>query len=188
MTDLLNRVVQLGATGALVCAVMGLGAVPAKAAQPVIPTPAGVALLPNIIYVIPYAISSLSAAGGGPATETVVTIDGLASTATQCRFQVQWLDWNGAAAGVSGPTAIPAGGSFELVTLPQVGPSLFPYIPNVFSNASKPFEGYANVRTNCPTATRTGVDAAFVRRPSSTGGDATYKEIEPASRTGNLGD
>jgi hypothetical protein len=92
-------------------------ATPAGAAQPVILTPAATPLLPTIIYVLPYAVSFLT--GGVPDAETVVTIGTekklISSSGALCNIQVEWLDWDGTTAGVSGPVplvpAFPADGS-----------------------------------------------------------------------------
>jgi hypothetical protein len=174
-------------------------ATPAGAAQPVILTPGGTPLLPTIIYVLPYAVSTFPTSP--PDAETVVTIGTEKAlikpgTTTPCNIQVEWLDWDGTSVGVSGPVplapAFPADGSWEFTT--QVGPGipLFPFILNVFSNLTGVFEGHANIRTDCPSTTKVTVDAEFVvvQPAGSTGSSLSfkYKTIQVAKITGNVGD
>jgi hypothetical protein len=179
-------------------------ATPAGAAQPVILTPAGTPLLPTILYVLPYAVSFLT--GSVPDAETVVTIGTekhllIPGTTVPCNIQVEWLDWDGTSVGVSGPVplapAFPADGSWEFTTEVSPGgglgaPPLFPFILNVYSNLSGPFEGKANIRTDCPSTTKLTVDAEFVvvqpTASTSTPGSFKYKTIQVVKITGNVGD
>jgi hypothetical protein len=171
--------------GVLLAAAVALTAIPAFAGQPTFSTPAGTPPLPNVVYVIPYATSTVSATGA-PGTETVVTIDAPAVAGIACNYQVEWVDFDGTSAGVSGPVTIPAGGTLEFVTQAAVGGSLVPFVPNVFSNLTGGFEGYANVRSDCDAKTaRTGIDAEFVLL-----GDTwpqNYRQIEPVQPKGNGG-
>jgi hypothetical protein len=178
-------------------------ATPAGAAQPIILTPAATPLLPTIIYVLPYAVSALT--GSVPDAETVVTIGTekklISSTGALCNIQVEWLDWDGTSVGVSGPVplvpAFPADGSWEFTTEVSPGgglgaPPLFPFILNVYSNLTGPFEGHANIRTDCASTTKVTVDAEFVvvEPTGSTNNSVTtkYKTIQVVKLVGNVGE
>jgi hypothetical protein len=177
------------AAGAVALAAL-TGATASFAAQSVIFTPPGTALLPNLIYTVPYAVSTSPAATPQfPVAETVVSI-GTDTAGVNCNFQVEWEDWNGAAAGVSGPAAPPVGGTYDFTTQSAAVVPLFPYTLNVFSDVKAPFEGHAHVRTDCPTGTAIRVDAGFVRLEQNASGSINYnyKAIEIVKPTGNTGD
>lgn len=166
----------------------------ANAAQPVISTPPGTAALPNIIYVLPYAVSTAPSSTANltyPVTETVVSIglDGEPGP-VPCNFQVEWIDWNKVRAGLSGPAAPPPGGSFEFVTQKVAVVPLFPYTLNVFSDVKAPFEGSAKIRTDCAEVTKFRVDAGFVHLETDAQGivSTNYKAIHVLKASGNIGE
>jgi hypothetical protein len=159
----------------------------AQAAQPSYFPP--YALLPNVLYVVPYAVSTQPATTANPVfplAETVITIGGV----KRCKVQVQWVDWNGATAGLSGapvpPPAIPPNGALEYVTRQNAVVPLSPFVLNVFSDVKEPFEGHANIRSDCKVGTKLRVDAEFVVLTGSTAAPE-YKEIPVVQPAGNLG-
>ena len=182
------ELVKAARFGALVVLGMGACIMPAWSAQPQHFTPAGVARLPNILYVIPYAVSTGTAAAGGHSAETIVTIDS-GSPGTPCSYQVEWIDFDGATAGFSdNPGALaPPNGAVEFTTVASSPPAiLFPFELNVYSNLTASFEGYGLVRSDCSAATKTGVDATFVT--INDGVVEAYRQIEPVRRAGNNGE
>src|SRR5262245_12273649 len=188
MSNAVTKTMMLGVV-AMIALMTGMAST--RAAQPTIPTPAGIGVLPNVIYVIPYAVSTRAPATGGLAAETIVSINSKPSAAgaALCNFQVEWVDFAGLTVGFSGgpgiPTA-PLNGTFEYTTLDGPPPVVFPFIQNVFSNVKDPFEGYARIRTDCAVTLTTGVDAEFVI--FDTAGSLRYRQIEPIRPTGNVGE
>src|SRR5262249_15812218 len=82
-------IARLAYAAGAIAAGLVLGAISVNAAQPVIPTPAGTIRLPNIVYVIPYAVSA-SPAGVTAQAETIVSINATGAAAP-CVFQVEWV-------------------------------------------------------------------------------------------------
>lgn len=157
----------------------------AQAAQPVVNPP--YVVLPNILYVIPYAVATHPAQSAAvfPDAETVVTIGGVKKG---CLVQLEWIDWDGTVVGLSGPTpaaAMVPGGSLQYHTRNSVG-GLIPYILNVNSNLSGPFEGRAVIRSDCPANLKLQVDAGFeVLQSANT--VPLYKRIPVVRPAGNTG-
>ena len=122
------------------------------AAQSYVITPAGTALLPNVLYVLPYAVSDHAGTAqtvtaltstrgtitGGSVfkTETIVSI-GLPVGVRGCQVQVEWVDWNGTSVGVSGPAPLTGAQTFEFTTAVSPAVRYPPYVLNVFSNLQK---------------------------------------------------
>lgn len=157
-----------------------------QAAQPAFIPP--YALLPNVLYVVPYAVSTNPREAGAPSAETVITIGRM----RDCRVQVQWVDWDGTAVGLSGPpgAVLPAGSSLQFHTEapPVPGPTpLPPYVLNVWSNLQAPFEGKARIRSNCAPNTTLHVDAGFVMVGGPNNPIPHYKRIPVIRPTGNTG-
>ena len=172
-----------------------LGFVGAKAAQPTWVTPAAVPQSTNVLYVIPYAVSTQPSATVPPTLpdgETVITIGGKLLASSACVIQVEWVDWVGTIVGYSQPVGAPAiAGNDTLEFTTQAAPvtPLTPFILNVFSNLTAPFEGHANVRSNCAATSKLRVDAEFVTVPPSGSGLPTlYKPIKVVRAAGNAGD
>jgi len=152
------------------CVLTALSSVPALAAQPVIVGP--YPTLTTVYYDVDYAVSGTSQLG--VKSDTIISI-GLPSSVnvTGCQAQVQWFDWNGALAGLSGPSsptaAIPTlapGQTLEFTSSPTAVPGEYPdFVENVFRDTKTSFEGYAQIRVACSNgATLRGlrVDAEFV--------------------------
>lgn len=166
---------------------------PAFAAQPVIGTPAGTAVLPIVLYEIDYATAGRIKGPG--LVDTIVSL-GLPNRplGTNCPIQVAWFDWNGALAGVSGPVALTPGLTFEFTTSANLGNPLEypPYQENVFRSRRVPFEGYAQIRTNdtCPSTLklRTDVEFATLTVPATGApGVVAFKPITITNPRGTTG-
>ena len=179
-------------TGWSLVAAVAAGPGAALAAQPVYPTPPGTGLLPNILYVVPYAVSTEPVVGPGPAAfpdaETEITI----GVIKKCHIQVEWVDWDGTTAGVSGPPTpppplVPVGGAIEFHTQNVSPIPLPPYILNVSSDLPAPFEGHANIRSDCKATTKLKIDAGFVVIPSP-GAVPLYKPIPTIRPDGTAAD
>jgi hypothetical protein len=159
-----------------------------QAAQPTYTPP--YVQLPNILYVVPYAVSTQPVVSDVPAFpdgETVITIGG----AKRCKVQVEWVDWNGVVAGYSGAPvppnpAVPGNGALEYVTPAKSPVALSPFILNVFSDVKEPFEGHANIRSDCQAGTKPRIDAEFVVIPNANAAPQ-YKEIPVVQPAGSLG-
>jgi hypothetical protein len=192
---------MIGAAAAVVLATAASGFPPpaifTPAATPVLATP--------VIYTVPYAVSTEPVAPAGGITlldaETVVAIGSDSAATKGCAYQVEWENFDGTLAGVSGPAVVPApGGTLVFTTqsaTPLVPPilPLYPYTFGVYSDLTGPFEGHAHIRVTCPTGTTPPkafrVDAGFVRvQPTETGACCgfNYKAIEIVKATGNTGD
>jgi hypothetical protein len=98
---------------------------------------------------------------------------------------------------VSGPFTVNVFKSFEFTT--EIDPTVVqpPYVLNVFSNLNKeiPFEGYANIRSNCPADTLLQIDAGYeMVNPIQTSPTAppallrVIKSITVVKPTGNAGE
>ena len=185
---------------ALAAAMTGLSAIPAKAAQPVILPP--YPLLNQVLYDVDYAVASVSSTG--TTADTIISIGLTSSVKTQgCAAQVDWFDWNGAPAGLSGPGLNTAGGLITLVpgmtmeytTSSNGNPNNYPdFQENVFRNLTTPFEGYAQIRIVCTGGAAIkalSVDAEFATQtPSGIAGappDITTKTINVTKPTGVVG-
>ena len=185
---------------ALAAAMTGLSAVPAKAAQPIILPP--YPLLNQVIYDVDYAVSSASSTG--TTADTIISIGLPSGVKTQgCAAQVDWFDWDGTAAGLSGPGMNTAGGlitlspgmTLEYTTSSNGNPNNYPnFQENVFRSLTTPFEGYAQVRIVCTGGVAIkalSVDAEFATRtPSGVAGvppDITTKTINVTKPTGVIG-
>jgi hypothetical protein len=168
---------------------------------PAIFTPAGTPVLATpIIYTVPYAVSTEPIIPGAgptfPDAETVVAIGFDSAAFGGCAFQVEWENFDGTLAGVSGPAAMPVGGTLVFTTQAAAGIPLYPYTFGVYSDLTGPFEGHAHIRVKCPTGVAPPkafrVDAGFVRVQGdpSTGACCgfNYKAIEIVKPIGNLGD
>jgi hypothetical protein len=175
---------------------------------PVIFTPAATPVLATpIIYTVTYAVSTEPVVPAGgitfPAAGTVVAIGSDSAAAKGCAYQVEWENFDGTLAGVSGPAAVPAPGGTLVFTTQFASPAvppppvpLFPYTFGVYSDLTGPFEGHAHIRVICPTGVKPPaafrVDAGFVRVQGdpSTGACCgfNYKAIKIVKPTGNVGD
>jgi hypothetical protein len=183
-------------------ALAGLCAAQAYAAQPVILPPYPV--LPTVLYDVDYAVSSPAPAGApGMSADTIISI-GLPTSVktTGCSAQVDWFDWDGTPAGLSGPgagatgllTVVP-GQTLEYTTSSNGNPNNYPnFQENVFRDSSKAFEGYAQVRIQCPSAVTLAalrVDAEFATSTPSGSTDfpasITTKTINVSKPTGLIG-
>lgn len=184
------------------------------APQPYFITPAGTPLLPNTLYVLPYAVAdqqgtaqsvnaNTSTSGtitGGSVlkTQTIVSIGlPVGATGNGCKVQIQWIDWNGVQAGVSGPILVGLAQTYEFTTNVSPAATYPPYVLNVFSNLSKtiPFEGYAKIRSDCAADRRLRIDAGYemvIPIQISAAAPATLmrviKEIKVVRPTGNVGE
>lgn len=180
-----HRNILRGAFAAL--AAIAAGA--ASAAQPTWVTPGGTALAFAPVYAIPYAVSGRGTAGTvGRVSETVVTV-GVNGSGTACQIQVEWRDWNGVLAGVSGPFVVGPEQTLEFTTFPFVTPpqTPAPFTLNVFRSSDIPFEGHAKVRSSCPSGARLRVNAqAVITDPNF--GNAEYVHIKVTRVPGNVGD
>jgi hypothetical protein len=114
----------------------------------------------------------------------VATVGNPRSNGQSCRVQLEWLDWDGAAAGVSGPFLLAPDDTLEFTT--AVDPA-FPttYQLNVLRNRDTPFEGHGKVRSNC---TRLKVDAQLFSNEISQPGQYEIDPISVVRTTGNVGD
>ena len=183
----LNRVVFL-AGAALAISTL---APAAEAAQTVYVTPAAAALLPTVRFDLGYAVAGRQATEQGVLTnaDTIVSI-GLSSGVTAtCYVQLAWYDWNGVLTGVSGGYPVGPGRTYEFTTsVNSLQPGEHPpYVENIFRNTSKPFEGYAQIRSNCTTVPMRA-DAQFVLTDAKTPSPPTYKPIRIMKTTGLVGD
>jgi len=162
-------------------AMAGIGDARAFAAQPIILPP--YPHLTTVIYDIDYAASIPKAnAVRGVSADTIVSIGLPSGVQTQgCEAQVQWLAWDGAGAGVSGPTknvdgtviALVPGQTLEYTTSSNGNPNNYPnFQENVFRSIATEFEGSAQVRISCPngqTLRGLSVDAEFVTQSGPAG-------------------
>jgi hypothetical protein len=161
-----------------------LSAAPVWAAQPVYTGPYPV--LPTIVFDVDYAVSTaFSGSTLAPGSETIISI-GEATDAKMgsapCVAQVDWFDWDGSPAGLSGPgkdstgvvNTLTPGKTLEFTSSLNSGFPMeyFPFQENVFRNTSLPagskvaFEGHAQIRISCPAGVpRPGLrlDAEVVR-------------------------
>jgi hypothetical protein len=171
----------------------------AHSAQPTYATPPGQPLLPNILYVVPYAAANQPFGNGQvsvllPGTVTEITI----GIVKKCRLQVEWVNWDGTTVGVSGPPTPPpplaVSGALEFHTQND-GPTAYPpYILNVGSNITGStnnitgaFEGHANIRSDCKPNTKLKVDAGLVVIQAISG-PPLYKPIPTIRPDGTTGD
>jgi hypothetical protein len=175
--------------------VAAIAASASMAAQPVIVGP--YPLLKKIVYDVDYAVSTTTPGTAAPSagSETIISI-GLptngAATGAQCQAQVDWFDWDGFPAGLSGPSpagSVPTllpGHTLEFTTsLNSATPQEFPpFTENVFRDTTKPagskiaFEGHAQVRVLCPSGVaspKLRVDAEVVRFETDANGKLKYK-------------
>ena len=185
-------VVGLAAAAAFATAASGFPppAIFTPAATPVLATP--------IIYTVPYAVSTepvVPAAGATfPDAETVVAIGSDSAATKGCAYQVEWENFDGTLAGVSGPAAPPVGGTLVFTTQAAAGIPLYPYTFGVYSDLTGPFEGHAHIRVLCPAGVAPPktfrVDAGFVKVEATSSGslDFEYKAIEIVKPAGNAGD
>jgi hypothetical protein len=161
------------------------------AATPVLATP--------IIYTVPYAVSTEPVAPAGGVTlldaETVVAIGSDSAASKGCGYQVEWENFDGTLAGVTGPAAPPVGGTLVFTTQAAAVLPLYPYTFGVYSDLTGPFEGHAHIRVICPAGVAPPkafrVDAGFVRVEPTASGDCcnfNYKAIEIVKPAGNSGD
>ena len=161
-----------------------------QAAEPVYAPP--YALLPNVLYVVPYAVSTQPlppAAPAYPVAEMIISIGNV----KRCKVQVEWIDWNGTTAGLSGPAAppppVPPSGSLQFHTQAASPPPLSPLPPytlNVFSDLAGPFEGKANIRSDCKPSKKLFVDAGFEVIPAQ-GAVPLFKRVPVVRPQGNGG-
>jgi hypothetical protein len=168
----------------LMLAVAALSTSAALAApQPIIVGP--YPILQQTLYDVDYAVSSLAAnSPQGIGADTIISI-GLPSkvNVVGCQAQVDWFDWDGTPAGLSGPGNLPTGApnllvpghTLEYTTSSNANPNNYPhYQENVFRDKTTPFEGYAQVRIQCPTL----VSLAALRI------DAQFLTTNPSGKTG----
>jgi hypothetical protein len=185
--------------GSLVCA----SALPAVAAQVIIQPP--YSALNTVVYDVDYAVSTGQDTATAFPADTIVSIGLPASFKSGlCQAQVAWFDWDGTAAGLSGPGTDPKTGApytlapgetLEFSTSFNAAPNNYPdFQENVFRNSSATFEGYAQVRVQCDSATTAQalrVDAEFATRqpgPVANGPPVvTTKTINVTAPTGLLG-
>jgi hypothetical protein len=186
-----------------------LAASVARAAQPVYVGP--YALFKTILFDIDYAVSTANTSSqAAVGSETIVSI-GLASnapsTGASCQAQVDWFDWDGTPAGLSGGVPTPGAGPFLVAgqtleyttSLVPANPNEYPpFTQNVFRDTTNPsgskvaFEGYAQIRVMCPAGTpqpKIRVDAEVVKTQIGTGGviGFQYKPINVTKTTGLIG-
>lgn len=150
----------------LALALAGIVAGPAMAQQPPQPqqlTPPNTPVQFAAVYLVPYATSQ-PPLGVPLVAETVVTVGVNASSPNPCQIQVEWVDWNGGAAGVSGPFLVPPDFTFEFTThnMPPPPPAWPLGQLNVFRSQAAPFEGHAKVHSSCGTGRRLRVNAQTV--------------------------
>ena len=187
----------------LVAAASCLAAAPVIAGQPIYLGP--YPLVQQVFYDVDYAVSSAAASSvGGVSADTIISI-GLPSSVktTGCAAQVDWFDWDGTPAGLSGPPVNSAGGlitlvpgqTLEFTTSSNGLPNNYPnFQENVFRDKSTPFEGYAQIRVVCTGAAAIkalSVDAEFATQNPSfkTGYPPTIKTktINVTKPTGIVG-
>ena len=185
-------------TASAACVATMLSASAALAApQPKFLTPGQPAVLPNVLYVLPYAVSDHTGlaqqAGSGVSAETIVSIGLPFPPPGPCQVQVQWVEFNGVIAGYSGPRNIVGGATLEFTTAINPAVIITPFNQNVFSNLEDPFEGHARIRSNCLATSRLRVDAKYVTDffvAGSTAPSTRVKrhEIKVVRPAGNVGD
>jgi hypothetical protein len=187
----------------LASSIAGFSASAAMAAQPIILPP--YPLLQQALYDVDYAVAASGPnSPQGIGADTIISI-GLPSkvTTTGCQAQVDWFDWDGTPAGLSGPGSTAAGGPVTLVpgqtleytTSTNGVPNNYPhYQENVFRDKTAPFEGYAQIRVQCPAGVALSalrVDAQFVTsNPSVKAGfppEIKSKTINVTKTTGLTG-
>jgi hypothetical protein len=195
---------QLGRTALIrtmigACAVAALGSAASWAGPPAIFTPPATPVLPTApIYSLPYAVSTSPASTptSFPIAETVVAIgwdSAVSPPPASCGFQVEWENFDGTLAGVSGPAAMPANGTLVFTTQAAAVAPLFPYTFGVYSDLTGPFEGQAHVRVKCPAGTalpKSRLDAGFVVVELTGSGACCsnrYKAIDVVKPAGNIG-
>lgn len=185
------------AAGMVGTAVLCAGVAASAAVQPKHFTPAAVLPLPNVLYVLPYAVSDHTGiaqeTGSGVTAETVVSIGLPFGAPRTCNVQVQWLEFDGAIAGYSGPYPVSGSQTLEFTTAVRDLPILTPFNQNVFSNLiDKTFEGFARIRTDCTAISRLRADAKYVTDFSSTTSTPSTRikrqEIKVVPIAGNTGD
>jgi len=180
---------------ALATALAGLSSASAFAAQPIFVGPYGP--VTQILYDVDYAVSAAQSPVQNIKADTIISI-GLPS-GTQpagCFAQVDWFDWNGAPAGLSGgPAATPAlllpNHTLEFTTSSNALPNNYPnFQENVFRDMTGPFEGYAQIRIQCPAGGPTlkalRIDAEFATFDPTTQSYMT-KTINVTKPTGLVG-
>ncbi|HEV8014560.1 MAG TPA: hypothetical protein VGP48_03450 [Stellaceae bacterium] len=199
----MTRARVVAASCVSLAAVCCFGIVPADASDiPQIPTPSPTTALPYILYTLTYATQS--ARNPYPVAETVVSITGNRANAS-CHFQIEWIDWDGKTVGYSGAGSgtfmitLPQNGSYRFTTETWVYPvvtatpneQLYPFFLNVYSNLDSsslsPFEGHANIRSDCVASTKLIVSADMVAVPSQNA-IPSYKSIPIIRPAGNAGD
>jgi hypothetical protein len=175
--------------GALLTAI----ALPALAAQPVLVTAPGTALLPTLMYEVDYATAGPLDPHSGFAgqADTIISI-GIPAKAPvpKCQLQVAWYDWNGTLVGVSGPAGIGVGTTYEFTTSVNSGNPVeyAPFQENVFSDNKAPFEGYAQIRNdgNCGKD-KLRVDAEYVTLSAFNGTNNVAEQTKPINVTAPAG-
>ena len=186
----------------------GVVASPTRAAQPVYTGP--YPLFTTAVYDLDYAVSTAGTAKQPTSgSETIVSIglpSGAVAAEAQCAAQVDWFDWDGFPAGLSGPPGTAAGGPINLVagqtleftsSLNTANPFEYPpFTENVFRDTTNPqgsvvpFEGRAEIRVSCvkPVATPLRVDAEVVTVESTASGLVfKYKPINVTQVSGLIG-
>jgi hypothetical protein len=140
--------------------------------------PAIAPVLPNVLYDVPYANSTIG-------TETVISIKN--TNGVSCQVQVEWLLGFGASqVGVSGPITLAPQTVLEFTTA-NSGESISPFVLNVFRDTTGVFEGSARIRSNCGAIAKLGVNAVLVTGIGSTTGPK-LAPISVSRPTGRVGD
>jgi len=178
-----------------------------NAAQPVYVGP--YPLFKTILFDVDYAVSTASASTMPLGSETIISI-GLATnaptTSAGCQAQVDWFDWDGTPAGLSGSNKAPVGPfllpgqTLEFTSsLNSVNPGEYPpFTENVFRDTTNPqgskvaFEGFAQIRVLCPAGVPTPklrVDAEVAKAQVNANGGLgfQYKPINVTKTTGVVG-
>lgn len=150
--------------------------------QPQFQTPAGVMPANPAVYVIPYAAHLATPTSPN---RTIVTV-GNAELNAVCAVQLEWINFNNAAAGVSGPFPVGPGETFEFTTSLLADPIALPFFENVHRNSASDFEGHAKVRSSCPAPGKLRVNAQTVSTNRS--GMLEYMHVKVVRVTGNAGD
>lgn len=169
----------------LVAATLVVVAAPAAAVlpQPQFQTPAAAIPVNPAVYVVPYATHAGTTTGSP--VRTVVTV-GNSEAQPSCDVQLEWINFNNAGAGVSGPFAVGPGETFEFTTTVLGAPAPWPFFENVHRNATADFEGHAKIRTTCPAPGKLRVNAQTVSTNKS--GLLEYMHVKVVRVPGNAGD
>jgi hypothetical protein len=151
---------------------------------------------PNVLYELDYAVSSGEAILTTPSVDTIVTIGMPHILPLRCYVAVSWYDKTAAFQGSSGPILMTNGAvsiTRNFTSAPSGNPAnaYYPYSEDIFRPLnSKPFEGYAQILSSCPTGTKLRVDAEVVTRYAGIGGLQTpyaYKPINVTNPSGASG-